>query len=122
MAKIAKDRQSYSFFNLGQHQEKIRELIYQPGFSAPVSEILANIATPEAQRQLLDFAGENGLPIEQRQQAVTAFQAAVKRAGILLTSDEILMQYNRYNASRTQPKETQLLLSSVLDIIEAGKN
>ena len=122
LAKIAKDRQSYSFFNLGQHQEKIRELIYQPGFSAPVSEILANIATPEAQRQLLDFASENGLPIEQRQQAVTAFQAAVKRAGILLTSDEILMQYNRYNASRTQPKETQLLLSSVLDIIEAGKN
>ena len=122
LAKIAKDRQSYSFFNLGPHQKRIRELIYQPGFSTPVSEILSNIATPEAQRQLLDYASENGLPIEQRQQAVTAFQAAVKRTGILLTSDEILMQYNRYNASRTQPKETQQLLSSVLDIIEAGKN
>ena len=122
LAKIAKDRQAYSFFSLGRHQEKIRQLIYQPGFSTPVSEILSNIATPEAQRQLLDFASESGLPIEQRQQAVTAFQAAVKRVGILLTTDEILLQYNRYNASRTQPKETQQLLGSVLDIIEAGKN
>ena len=122
LAKIAKDRQSYSFFRLGRHQEKIRQLIYQPGFSTPVSEILSSIATPEAQRQLLNFASENGLPIEQRQQAVAAFQTAVKRTGILLTTDEILLQYNRYNASRAQPKETQQLLSSVLDIIEAGKN
>ena len=122
LAKIAKDRQSYSFFGLGRHQEKIQQLIYQPGFSTPVSEILSSIATPEAQRQLLDFASENGLPIEQRQQAVTAFQAAVKRTGILLTTDEILLQYNRYNASQSQPKETQQLLGSVLDIIEAGKN
>lgn len=122
LAKVAKDRESYSFFNLGRHQAKIQQLIYQPGFSAPVSEILSHIATPEAQRQLLSFASENGLPIEQRQQAVTAFQAAVNRAGILLTTDEILLQYNRYNASETQPKETQQLLSSVLDIIEAGKN
>jgi len=122
LAKIAKDRQSYSFFSLGRHQERIRQLIYQPGFSTPVSEILSHIATPEAQRQLLDFASENGLPIEQRQQAVSAFQTAVKRTGILLTTDEIILQYNRYNASRTQPKETQQLLGSVLDIIEAGKN
>ena len=121
IAKIAKDRQSYPFFNLGRHQEKIQQLIYQPGFLTPVSEILSNIATPDAQRQLLNFANENGLPIEQREQAVTAFQAAVKRAGILLTTDEILMQYNRYNASQAQPKETQQLLGSVLDIIEAGK-
>ncbi len=122
LAQVAKDRKAYSFFGLGRHQEKIQQLIYQPGFSTPVSEILSNIATPEAQRQLLNFASENSLPIDQRQQAVTAFQNAVKRAGILLTTDEILLQYNRYNASETQPKETQQLLSSVLDIIETGKN
>ena len=122
LAKVAKNRSAYSFFDLGRHQARIQQLIYQPGFSTPVTEILANIATPQAQRQLLDFASENGLPIQQRQIAVEAFQDAVKRAGILLTTDEIMLQYNRYNASETQPKETQQLLGSVLDIIEAGKH
>jgi len=122
LAKVAKNRSAYSFFDLGRHQARIQQLIYQPGFSTPVTEILANIATPQAQRQLLDFASENGLPIQQRQIAVEAFQDAVKRTGILLTTDEIMLQYNRYNASETQPKETQQLLGSVLDIIEAGKH
>lgn len=121
LAKVAKNRQAYSFYNLGRQQAKIQQLIYQPGFSAPVTEILANIATPEAQQQLLNFASETGLPIEQRQSAVKAFQDAVERSGIMLTTDEILLQYNRYNASHTQPKETQQLLGSILDIIEASK-
>ena len=121
LAKVAKNRQDYPFFQLGRHQKKIQQLIYQPGFSTPVTEILANIATPDSQRQLLNFASENSLPIDQRQQAVDAFEGAVKRAGILLTTDEILLQYDRYNSSQAQPKATQQLLSSVLDIIEAGK-
>jgi len=86
LAKVAKNRQDYPFFQLGRHQKKIQQLIYQPGFSTPVTEILANIATPESQRQLLNFASENSLPIDQRQQAVDAFEGAVKRAGILLTT------------------------------------
>ena len=122
LAKVAKDRQTYRFFELGRHQAKIQELIYNPGFLAPVSEILSNIATPDSQRQLLDFASENSLPIQQRQQAVDAFKISVKRSGILLTTDKIQLQYDRYNASEVQPKETQNLLGSVLDIIEAGKN
>ena len=121
LAKVAKNRQDYRFFDLSRHQAKIQQLIYQPGFLTPVSEILSNIATPESQRQLLNYASENALPIDQRQQAVDAFKSSVERAGILLTSDEIMLQYDRYNSSETQPKATQQLLGSVLDIIEAGK-
>ena len=121
LAKVAKDRQVYGFFELGRHQAGIQQLIYQPGFLTPVSEILSNIATPESQRQLLDFASENGLPIDQRRQAVDAFRTSVKRAGVLLTADEIMLQYNRYNSSETQPRATQELLGSVLDVIETGK-
>ena len=121
LAKVATNRQDYRFVELGRHRAKIQQLIYQPGFLAPVAEILSSIASPESQRQLLDFASENGLPLEQRQKAVDAFQKSVKRSGTLLKTDEIMLQYSRYNASETQPKETQQLLSSVLDIIEAGK-
>jgi len=121
LAKIAKNREDYRFFDLGRHQAKIQQLIYQPGFLTPVAEILSSIASPDSQRKLLDFASENSLPISQRQQAVDAFQSSVKRSGILLTTDEIMLQYNRYNSSENQPKVTQQLLGSVLDVIEAGK-
>ena len=121
LAKIAKDRQDYRFFDLSRHQAKIQQLIYQPGFLTPVSEILSNIATPESQQRLLDYASENSLPIDQRQAAVDAFKGSVGRVGILLTTDQIRLQYNRYNSSETQPKATQQLLGSVLDVIESGK-
>ena len=121
LAKIAKNRKDYRFFDIGRYQARIQQLIYQPGFLTPVSEILSTIATPESQRQLLDFASENALPIDQRKQAADAFQSSVKRSGVLLTTDEIMLQYNRYNSSETLPKATQQVLGSLLDIIEAGK-
>lgn len=121
LAKVATNREDYRFFDLGRHQEKIQQLIYQPGFLKPVTEILSSIPSPESQRKLLDFASENAMPIPQRQLAVEAFQSSVKRSGILLTTDEIMLQYNRYNSSEAEPKDTQQLLGSVLDIIESGK-
>ena len=58
-------------------------------------------------------------PLADRQAAAQAFADSVSRLGTLLTSDEILGQYDRYNASETQSKDTQQVLAGILDTIEA---
>ena len=118
LAKIASNRRDYRFLELNSHEETIRQLIYQPGFSDNVSDILASLATPDSQRQLVNYASEISLPLGNRQHAAGAFKQAVNRTGVLLSKDEILLQYDRYNASEKLPKETQQVLGSILDIIE----
>jgi CheY-like chemotaxis protein len=121
LERIASDRKTFRFFELGPHQEKLQALIYRPGFAGHVSSILANVATPSAQRQLVNFASQNSLPAKQRQYAAAAFSKAVQQTGVLLTRDEILLQYDRYNASEKESPATQQVLSSILDAIEAKK-
>ena len=43
----------------------------------------------------------------------------MSRRGTLLTSDEILRQYDRYNAGENYDAETQQVLADLLDTIEA---
>jgi hypothetical protein len=40
---------------------------------------------------------------------------------VLLTTDQILLQYNRYNASETADADTQRVLGSLLDTIESRR-
>ena len=118
LAKISNNRKDYAFFELTSHEQAIQNLIYQPGFSNHVSDILASLATPDSQRQLVNYASEISLPVDQREHAIKAFKQAVKRTGVLLTKDEILLQYDRYNASEKLSAQTQQVLGSILDIIE----
>ena len=53
-----------------------------------------------------------------RKSANAAFKVAVAKRGILLTKADILKQYDRYNASESLDKETQLILAEILDIME----
>jgi len=65
------------------------------------------------------LVSQNTRPIAERQVAADAFRNAVQRSGILLTTSEILQQYQRYNSSANLAKETQQVLGHVLDTIEA---
>ncbi|MEN6493458.1 MAG: hypothetical protein ABFD16_04125, partial [Thermoguttaceae bacterium] len=53
-----------------------------------------------------------------RKAALAAFQQSVTKHGVLLTSQEILMQYDRYNQSEKLDRDTQQVLGSILDSIE----
>ena len=64
------------------------------------------------------MASQPGRPLAHRQAAAAGFAQAVERRGIMLTSDEILIQYDKYNRSRIQDAETQQVLASILDAIE----
>ena len=50
---------------------------------------------------------------------VDAFARSVERQGILLTSVEVLRQYDRYNRSETLDEATQQVLGQLLDTLES---
>jgi len=118
LAKISNRREEYAFYNLGTHQDQLTRLLYLPGLVTPASDILKRLGTPAAQRELLNFANQSSLPIEERVAVASAFSEAVKSRGTMLTQDEIRRQYDRYNASETETVETQRVLGSILDVIE----
>ncbi|MFK7769091.1 MAG: HEAT repeat domain-containing protein [Mariniblastus sp.] len=121
LAKISASRDDYPFYNLGIEQNQLARLLYLPGFANDASQILSKLGTPTAQRELVNFASQSGLPLKERQNVVEAFAESVKTGGTLLTTKEIQQQYDRYNASRNEPEELQSVLGSILDVIEAQR-
>ena len=87
--------------------------------SASASGVLALLGTPRAQTALIDFASQNSRPLVDRQAAAAGFAAAVKARGLLLTQQQLAQQYARYNDSERLDVETQAVLASLLDAIEA---
>jgi hypothetical protein len=86
--------------------------------SGPSLALLATLGTAESQAALADFVSAQSLPIESRRQALAALATNVQRAGLQLSRDQILRQYDRYNASETADPETQQVLGQALDVIE----
>lgn len=95
------------------------EALSDPEFSAAAAAILARIATPGAELALIEAATQTYLPTAARDAAVAALAEAVKRRGILLTQEQIVLQYDRYNQSRTLDAETQRIRSAILDVLES---
>jgi len=98
--------------------KQISLTLYQPELTEATLRVLAVLGTADSQQLLLNFISTNTLPIESRRTASQALATSVKRFGKLLTSGEILRQYDRYNASETADSDTQEVLSEVLDLLE----
>ncbi len=98
--------------------KRISLTLYQPELTKPTLRVLAVLGTADSQQLLLNFISTDTLPIETRHMASKALATSVGRYGKLLTSDEILHQYDRYNASETADSETQEVLGEVLDLLE----
>jgi CheY-like chemotaxis protein len=116
--KIASDRQRYRFYDLGSREQELMKIIYLPGLAEQGSALLQSLGTANAQRELLNFVGQSGFPLESRQAAAQAFAETIKRGGTMLTREEVLQQYHRYNASAVESAEAQQLLGSILDALE----
>jgi CheY-like chemotaxis protein len=108
-----------TFYDLKRQASVIQSSLYQPELAARAVMALALLGTPESQRALVDFASQSSVRIDARQQAAAAFQRSVARSGILLTEEEILRQYDRYNATATADADTQQVLGSLLDSLES---
>ena len=120
LSRVASESK-YDFYNAAHYESRMLDWLYHPEFTEPAAKILSANPSPAAQQALVSFISQNELPIEARQAVAEAFEKAVKTSGTLLTTSEINLQYDRYNASENQPKETQQVLGRVLDIIEAAK-
>jgi CheY-like chemotaxis protein len=108
-----------TFYDLKRQAPIIQAALYQPELAEHAISALSRLGTPESQKSLVDFASQASVNIGARQQAAAAFQRSVTRSGILLTEEEILRQYDRYNASATADAGTQQVLVSLLDSLES---
>jgi hypothetical protein len=108
-----------SIYNLARQQPSMLRAVLVPQLSESASAVLGKLGTPAAQRKLIDVASQTLFPLSARRHAARAFSESVRKHGVLLTKDEILRQYERYNASEKLSKETQIVLALVLDSIES---
>ena len=118
LAKLSSNRQRYGFYNLQKHEDSIYRMLYVAGRTREATNIAAKLGTARAQRELVNYASQNGQDLDSREAAVEAFAEAVKEHGVLLTTDEIRLQYSRYNSSATQTKDVQAIFGAMLDAIE----
>lgn len=96
----------------------VNRTLLTPELAAASVAVLAELGTPESQTALVDFASLGTLPIETRQAAAEALATSVAKHGVQLKREQVLVQYDRYNASETADAATQKVLGRVLDVIE----
>jgi hypothetical protein len=100
------------------YEPTIEQALYSPLTATHAAAVLVRLATPTAQRSLVDLASAGVQPLTVRQTAAAAFGQSVRQFGLRLSPLEIVRQYDRYNQSAQHDKPTQQLLGAVLDVIE----
>lgn len=111
--------QERTIYDLSRAEEAATTALFVPGLAADAVAVLGNLGTPQCQQALVDLASRWSQPLELRVAAVRAFRKSTERRGILLTTEQILRQYDRYNQSQSLDAGTQQVLGLILDSIEA---
>ncbi|MFV2066088.1 MAG: hypothetical protein ACC645_03850 [Pirellulales bacterium] len=105
-------------YQLGRPIARAETMLFVPGHAVEAIAVLALAGTASSQQRLIDLASRTIAPVEQRQQALAALKRSIHQFGTLLTSKEILRQYDRYNASEHADAERQAILAAILDLLE----
>lgn len=111
---------SSKLYDLRSVQDSIIAAVYNPKLAVKAVEVLARINSAESQRTLVEVASRFTLPLTLRQAAAKAFRQNTQKHGILLTTEEIKRQYQRYNESEKLDAPTQHVLALILDCLEVG--
>jgi DNA-binding response OmpR family regulator len=112
--------QKSKLFQVAQLEPAVRALLPFEAYTEDAAATLVALGTASGQRDLVHLASIETLPLPQRELAAKAFAASVANHGILLTTDEMELQYERYNASATADEATQKLLGGILDALEGA--
>jgi len=118
LTRLAENQQERAFYDMFRVRQAIQAALATPGLSTGAARIMGLLGCPESQRNLVTLASQHARPLAERQAAAEAFTQAVQRRGLLLTRDEISLQYDRYNRSEALDVGTQQVLGAVLDAIE----
>ena len=89
-----------------------------PAFALQAAPLVGELGTPDSQTALVELASQTVQPFNVRRAAALAFSASVKKSGVLLTSRQILLQYDRYNQSERLDRDTQNVLGHLLNSLE----
>ncbi len=119
LLRLTEQPRTYDFYDLYRQTSAFQVALSTPQLATKAATLLGRLGSPEAQRSLVTAASQHGRPLSIREAAATAFADAVQRRGLLLSRDEILLQYERYNQSEYLDVGTQKVLGAVLDAIEA---
>ncbi|MDG2015294.1 MAG: hypothetical protein P8J33_17440, partial [Pirellulaceae bacterium] len=117
--RYASQPEKYPFYDVLSYQDELLGGLASPSRAAGTCRVLGEMGTPDAQRRLLQFASNLQLPLELRQEAADAFAVAVQKRGVMLSRQQIMAQYERYNASADDTAESRALLSTLLDVLES---
>jgi HEAT repeat protein len=109
------------FYKIRRSEPVIEAALYNPDSATPAIIALAKLGTADSQTALVNFASQPTLPLDSRAAAADGFRDSVAKHGVLLTTDQIYTQYDRYNASETADAGTQRVLGAVLDAIESRR-
>ena len=118
LTRLAEGQHERTFYDMFRVRQAIAAALETPGLSGGAARVLGLLGCPESQRALVLLASQHARPLVERQAAAEAFAQAVQRRGVLLTRDEITLQYDRYNRSATLDVGTQQVLGAILDAIE----
>jgi len=105
-------------FDVRREEPAVVQALYVPELSAQAATLLGELGTVRSQRSLVEMANSGTQPLKVRQAAATAFAHSVGRYGILLSREEILRQYDLYNANEGRDADSSAMLSAILDAIE----
>ncbi len=118
LLRLTERPEIYGFYDFHRHIQAYQSALAEPLLASQAATILGRLGSPEAQRALVTMASQHARTLAHRQAAADAFAEAVHRRGLLLTRDEILLQYDRYNRSEFLDAGTQQVLGQILDAIE----
>ena len=107
------------FYELRRLTPEVQRALEVAPLSVRAASVLSQLGTPAGQRALVDLASRAVGRLELRQAAAAAFQRSVAEHGILLTTPEIVHQYDLYNASAAADRATQQLRGLILDALES---
>ncbi|PQO31682.1 HEAT repeat domain-containing protein [Blastopirellula marina] len=119
LSRMLETPEKYEFYDFTKMEEIAIRRLSDDNVTLAIAKLLGSLATPGAQMALVEYASDPFHPLAFREQCAAEFKAAVARRGILLTKDQMVAQYDRYNASEELDSGTQAVLGKVLDIIEA---
>lgn len=120
LGELARSPVMFSRYDLILAEPTVIDALTTPGLTTLSAEFLAESASPKAQTALVQLAGQLARPLADRSAAVVAFEAAVKKRGLLLTQKQIVAEYDRYNAGANLPAESLAILGRLLDVMEAA--
>ncbi len=108
-----------TIFDVRRYEPAILAAQGVPELAVRSAVALGDLGSARSQKALVDQASRTTLPFAVRQAALAAFRCSTKKYGILLTTDAIRLQYDRYNQSAEMDAESRQIFGQILDALEA---